>query len=367
MENKKIFVQRTLFEEVVNAYPKAKKILLEGDILDSEQLTFAPPLKALMDEVFMKDIRREQGLPALDPADYRFREAALLSLSTFSKWQKMFVVSLGLTQRLVLTDMYGIHPDNIRLPYEDFLIQLPSNDIFPFNEIYVTKLSDSLKICAVPQDNLAFDKDGNKTTFSDNELNKQLKRMGKDELLNRMRINAKLGYSQNWFFELTGDDVGKQIDSFFSKSDDFNFHFLLRFVLNVILYINFKRADISHITVQRSVDEKLGRRNPREISTRIQNPTLLGGSILIDHTIAQDSKKSFAKGPYSGNLLWTVRGHWRRLPHRKALHPNNPETWCTWIEPYVKGNIHGEFVNKKYSAEYSKMENTNDKIENPNP
>lgn len=294
----------------------------------------------------------------------------------FNKNKKMFLLSEGLMQKLSFTDLTEVSGNSIQLPFDSFLIQLPKNNglkmstklwmakqqdkdkvyktSFDIDEIYVFKTFDSneningFNVISVSHELLELYRQTIDKTLDE-------KNVPKNSIHRETFINSNiLGSTRhfNFTYELTDEDVLKTFKINFNSKVGIDWTNelteIIKLILNVVLYINYSKADKQKVKNKRSNDEKYfpNKKNGFK-TTRIPEPTLLGKNIIIDH-IDRNNDGNSSNGKYTGHLMWWVRGHWRNLSNRKDMFPNNPEKWKTWIKPYVKGNLEGEMINHKY-------------------
>lgn len=135
------------------------------------------------------------------------------------------------------------------------------------------------------------------------------------------------------------------------------FDLLSRFVVNTLLYINSKDADVEHKNAAAitKLEKKIaGKKKPRktELSrlTRMRATTewLVGSHIVLDPNLKRAVEEG--EGAYTGrSLLYkhTVRGHWRNQAHG----PGRSLRRLRWIAPHVRGgHLDGPALGHNYEV-----------------
>ncbi len=154
-------------------------------------------------------------------------------------------------------------------------------------------------------------------------------------------------------FNLTENEPNKNEELFFNEGLLF-----FRIVLNSILYLGSNEIDVQEkLSPNKGLVEKLKNlKSPKKIkniTNKINSVSLLDfnlvgnnvKSIIVRKPNISHSSQSDFKFILK-NLKYLVRGHWRKQHYDK----NNSKTKLIWIEPYFKGDVLGELINKDYNV-----------------
>jgi hypothetical protein len=259
-----------------------------------------------------------------------------------------FRLSEGLAERLMTTELRGLTPTDIRLPFHTLAIEVPQG---------LLELSDPETGFHCVRCILVADCDGSMsqhpralkgrhlmlfvqceanehspTSFETLDLHFTLSLKDSNQTLHEQDIERAAQYGAT--IERKGRLFGRETDPLEARQ------LIVQLVLNVLLYLSSDRADVCHChaneiaRLTKGRDRKKLRAVLRERIGRLERERvfIVGSSVRIDPAL----REHLSRSPGSGSSLayrTVVRGHWKHQPFGEA----RAERRLIWIQPYVRG------------------------------
>lgn len=310
-------------------------------------------------------------------ASLHFTALKALYVAATPSW---FSLSEALALRLLTTEIKGVYPDDVRLPFGAFYIELPPGLLWWDNaqtgrhEVRaisvaegfapeVTGISDTEKnpgrrllvMCyCEPNEQSVDPADDNLAYFTIPLFDSERKLT---ELFESDRAVVEANSTELMLRE------DKSVNGSFGGMELSNMQLrdlVRQFVINVLLYLSSPNADVIHagegkIKVLKSKKDKNKKarltRKGRIAKIREERNWLVGSRVTIDHGL----KRAVAEGltGKGGKLRFKslVRGHWRNQAHgpKRALRK------MIWIVPHIRGGeLDGPLMGHSYDVKGKK-------------
>ena len=115
------------------------------------------------------------------------------------------------------------------------------------------------------------------------------------------------------------------------SSEEFSV-FLLRFIVNLVMYVNSQSADVKRRNNQVKPRIKGSKKQKKKCAPITLNEEYVAGTNV---KLSRESREAMIQGASGWNITYSflVRGHWRN----QACGPGRSLRRRRWIEPYIKG------------------------------
>jgi hypothetical protein len=331
---------------------------------DALQITF---------EAVLSGVIAPDGTPSSNiflQAALNFTAMKALEMSDRPCW---YTMSEGLVYGLLGTQLREVYPDDVRMPFPGFFVEIPSGVMTIKNDSTGEHEVRALSVCeGTPtfKDIPETYKEGRRLlVVAYCEPNERSTDAGDDNILymniplydDSRSIETLIAEDREiavpggeWF---DGEDGGKFVGQ--QKTFGEIRQLIRSFVINFLLYLRSPEADVQHANASRITSlrkEKKGAKKHRGQIERLQKEPswIVGSKIVLNPELRSVVRESLSrrKGK-SLTFKVLVSGFWRRQWYGKKSpeHPKGTEQRLKFIEPFVRGgNLPGAVMGHEYEV-----------------
>ncbi len=292
------------------------------------------------------------GIPALawPPSPWEqmgaFMAHRLAHVSDQPNW---FRLSDGLADRLMTTELRGLTPADVRLPFHTLVIEVPdgllglSDPETGFHAVRCIFVADcdgsaSVRPTAMKGRHLTIlarcaANERSVMSLETLDVHFRFPLMQPDAPLREQDVETAAQYAA--LVERKGRLLGREVEPLEARQ------LIVQLVLNTCLYLSSANAEVRHVNADaiarnaKGKDIKKLRRAVREHVLRLERERVfvVGSSVQVNGALREQLARSGGTGT-SLAYRTVVRGHWKR----QAFGEGRSERKTMWIQPYVRGS-----------------------------